>query len=312
MDRPLDEGFRRARTLKRVAAWAGGAAVVVALFVWAPGWISPSISRSRIRMARVDVGPIEAVIEASGTVVPEIEEVVSSPVDARVVRILQRAGADLQPGEPLVELDARESALAVERLSQDLALKSNQQEKTRLELERSLNDLDSQARVKDLQLQAYRSQLARNQALSKEGLISEEVLKQSELAEAQAVVELKKIQIERENAQRMTRTTLDGLALEMGTLRKEAEEARRQLDARRAQGRAPRRPHLVAVGGGDRDPQGRRHRPHRRPLVLPRGRDALRRARQAGERRPPGDRCASARRRSRASSRPSCRRSRTA
>ena len=203
--------------------------MVVALFVWAPGWISPSISRSRIRMARVDVGPIEAVIEASGTVVPEIEEVVSSPVDARVVRILQRAGADLQPGEPLVELDARESALAVERLSQDLALKSNQQEKTRLELERSLNDLDSQARVKDLQLQAYRSQLARNQALSKEGLISEEVLKQSELAEAQAVVELKKIQVERENAQRMTRTTLDGLALEMGTLRKEAEEARRQL-----------------------------------------------------------------------------------
>ena len=204
----------------------------------------------------------------------------SSSAPARICR----------PGEPLVELDARESALAVERLSQNLALKSNQQEKTRLELERSLNDLDSQARIKDLQLQAYRSQLARNRALSKEGLISEEVLKQSELAEAQAVVELKKIQVERENAQRMTRATLDGLALEMGTLRKEAEEARRQLTLAAPRADAPRRPHLVAVRGGDRHPQGRRHRPHRRPLVLPRGRDPLRRARQAGERRPPGDR----------------------
>lgn len=230
MDRPLDEGFRRARTLKRVAMSAGGVAVVLAVFLWGPGWISPSISKSRIRIARVDAGPIEAVIEASGTVVPEVEEVVSSPVDARVVRILQRAGAELQPGQPLVELDARESALAVDRLAQNLALKLNQQDKTRLELERSLNDLDSQARIKDLQLQAYRSQLARNRALSKEGLISEEVLKQSELAEAQAVVELKKIQAERDNAQRITRATLEGLGLEMGTLRKEVEEARRQLN----------------------------------------------------------------------------------
>ncbi len=203
---------------------------MLAVFLWGPGWISPSISKARIRTARVDAGPIEAVIEASGTVVPEVEEVVSSPVDARVVRILERAGAELQAGQPLVELDARESALAVDRLAQNLALKLNQQAKTRLELERSLNDLDSQARIKDLQLQAYRSQLARNRALSKEGLISEEVLRQSELAEAQAVVELKKIQAERDNAQRITRTTLDGLDLEMGTLRKEVEEARRQLN----------------------------------------------------------------------------------
>lgn len=229
MDRPLDEGFRRARAMKRIGLGAGSLAVALVVFLWAPGWISPSISTARIRTARVDVGAIDAVIEASGTVLPEVEEVVSSPVDARVVRILERAGAELQPGQPLVELDARESALAVERLSQNLALKGNQQDKTRLELERSLNELDSQARIKDLQLQAYRAALARNRALAKEGLISDEELKQSELAEAQAIVELKKIQVERDNAQRMTRATLDGLALEIGTLRKEAEEARRQL-----------------------------------------------------------------------------------
>ncbi|HSK08889.1 MAG TPA: HlyD family efflux transporter periplasmic adaptor subunit [Vicinamibacterales bacterium] len=229
MDRPLDEGFRRTRRLKRLAAIGGAVALALAAFVWGPGWITPSVSKARIRTARVEAGPIEAVIEASGTVVPEIEEVVSSPVDARVVRIIQRAGAELLPGQPLVELDASESALAVDRLSQNLALKLNQQDKTRLELERSLNELDSQARIKDLQLQAHRAQLARNRALATEGLISEEILRQTELAEAQAVVELKKIQAERDNAQRLTRATLDGLALEMGTLRKELDEARRQL-----------------------------------------------------------------------------------
>jgi HlyD family secretion protein len=229
VDRPLDAEFRRARTLKRAGVSVAGIGVLLAIFLWGPGWISPSVSRARIRTAHVDAGPIEAVISASGTVLPEIEEVVSSPVDARVLRILVRPGAELKAGQPIVELDTSESSLAVEKLTQNLALKENQQEKTRLDLERSLNDLDSQARIKDLQLQSFRSQLARSQALSAAGLISAEQLRQAELAEAQAVIELKKIQNERENAQRSTRAQLDGLALEMATVRKETQEARRQL-----------------------------------------------------------------------------------
>lgn len=230
MDRPLDANFRRTRALKRAGLSVAGLMLLAFVVFWGPAWISPSISRSRVRTAKVDAGPLEAVISASGTVVPEIEEVVSSPVDARVLRILQRPGAQLSPGQPLVELDASESAMAVEKLAQDLALKENQQEKTRLDLERSLNDLDSQARIKDLQLQSFRAQLSRSQALSREGLISEEQLRQAELSEAQAVIELKKIQNERENAQRSTRAQLAALALEMRTLRKETQEARRQLN----------------------------------------------------------------------------------
>jgi HlyD family secretion protein len=229
VDRPLDETFRRSRTLKRAGFSLAGVLLVLVILLWGPGWISPSIPRSRVRTARVDAGPIEAVISASGTVVPEIEDVVSSPVDARVLRILARPGAELRPGQPLVELDTTEPVMAVEKLAQNVALKENQQQKTRLDLERSLNDLDSQARIKDLQLQSFRSQLTRSQALSKEGLISVEQLRQAELAEAQAVIELKKIQNERDNAQRANRSQLDALSLEMATLRQEEREARRQL-----------------------------------------------------------------------------------
>jgi HlyD family secretion protein len=55
------------------------------------------------------------------------------------------------------------------------------------------------------------------------------VLRQSELAEAQALVELKKIRDERASAQEVARATLEGLALEMKTLRQELEEARRKV-----------------------------------------------------------------------------------
>ena len=229
MDRPLDAEFHRRRTLKRVLVASAALIAAAGLLVWGPGLIWPSVSRSRIRTARADVGPIEAVITASGTVVPEVEEVISSPVGARVLRILKRAGARLAPGEPIVELDTTESALAVEKLAQNLALKENQQAQTKLDLEKRLNDLDSQTSIKDLQLQSLRSQVARDRQLFKDGLIAEELLRQSELAEAQAVIELRKLENERQNAQQSTKTQLAGLALEMATLRREASEARRQL-----------------------------------------------------------------------------------
>ena len=95
MDRPLDAAVLRRAGLTRIAKVAIPALAVIMLIAWLPGFIRPSVSRQRVRMAKVTTGPIEAVITASGMVVPESERALSSPVDARVLRILKR------PGDPL-------------------------------------------------------------------------------------------------------------------------------------------------------------------------------------------------------------------
>ena len=59
---------------------------VVLLVAWLPDLLRPGVSRARIRTARVTTGAVDAMIMASGTIVPEIERVLSSPVDARVLR----------------------------------------------------------------------------------------------------------------------------------------------------------------------------------------------------------------------------------
>src|SRR4029079_17114923 len=96
-------------------AAAVGAVVIV---MGASAVMSPSIRRGEIRTARVQAGPIEATITASGTVVPELEQVLSSPVDARVVRVLKRPGAPLRRGEAILDLDLSASVLAVDRIEQ--------------------------------------------------------------------------------------------------------------------------------------------------------------------------------------------------
>src|SRR5687768_14508860 len=100
MDRPLDPAFVSHRRRRRTMGAAAGVSLAGVVLLWGPGLIRPTVNRDRIRTARVDQGPIEAVITASGTVVPEVEQVIASPVDARVLRILKRAGEAVAPGEP--------------------------------------------------------------------------------------------------------------------------------------------------------------------------------------------------------------------
>jgi HlyD family secretion protein len=229
MDRPLDPDFVQQRRRRRTMGAAASVSLAGIALVWGPGLLRPTVSRDRIRTARVDQGAIEAVITAAGTVVPEVEQVISSPVDARVLRILKRAGDTVAPGEPIVELDLSPSRVALAKLDQDLALKRNQQERARLELQGKLADIQAKWDVKKLQLESARAQLRRHRDLSAQGLLSQEALQQTELAEAQAAVELRQLEAEKAAAQQTTRAQLAGGALEAAQLSREREEASRQL-----------------------------------------------------------------------------------
>src|SRR5215813_4454512 len=177
MDRELDVSFRRQRMWRRTMMLVAVAALVAAVFVWGPRLIKPTVARARIRTAKVDAGPMEAQITASGIVTPEFEQVISSPVSARVLKILKRPGATLAKGEPILELDLNESRLAIEKLNQQIELKQNQQAK---------------------------ASTARNRELHRQGLLSEERLREIELTEEKTGYELKQLEDSKHNAEAST------------------------------------------------------------------------------------------------------------
>jgi HlyD family secretion protein len=226
MDREIDQGFRRKQFAKRGLFSLVIISLIAAGFIYAPRLIKPSIHRSRIRTARVDSGLIEATISASGVV----EQVISSPINARVTKILKRPGDLLKQGEPILELDVSESVLAVDKVNQQIALKQNQQAKIKLDLENTLIDLQSRSDIKNLEYKSAKASAARSRALSQQGLLSEEKLREAELLEEKTAFELKQIENSKRNAQQSTKTQIEGLALEMNTLQKEKIEAQRQLE----------------------------------------------------------------------------------
>jgi HlyD family secretion protein len=230
MDRPLDENFRKQQITKRVVQGSIALMVVVAIFIWVPSWISPSVSRNRIRTAKVDRGPIEATITASGTVVPEFEQVIPSPIETRVLKILQRPGAVLKKGEPILELDISAATLALEKLNDQITLKQNEQARLKIDLEKTLNDLQTQMQIKKLRLEFLKSKTEQQQKLFEIGGSSKEQLRQTKLEEDIAVLELQQLEISIRNTQQSLQNQLEGVATELKILQGERAEAKHQLD----------------------------------------------------------------------------------
>ncbi len=245
MDRPLDPSFRRRRRLKQIARSLAGLAALVSLLVWLPGWIRPAVDSDRIRTARVQQGPVEETISASGTVVPRFEQILFSPVHTRLVRILRKPGDRLQKGEPIVELDLNAARLEVEKRAEQLALKQNQRTRLELEERQRLGDLETSWRLKKLDLERLRTRTAQYRELQGIGAVSAEQLGEAQLEEERAGIELRQLEENRSNLVESTRAQLEALQLEMKTLEREGEEARRRLE--RARIRADREGVLTSV-----------------------------------------------------------------
>ena len=230
MDRPVDPSFLRRRRLKRIAASAAGLAAAVWLFLWLPGLIRPAVDRDRIRTAAVERGPVEETITASGTIVPEFEQILFSPIDTRLLRILEKPGAVLEKGQPIVELDLSGARHEVERRAEDLALKRNRRTQLELDERQRLGDLDTRWRLKKLDMQRLQTRVDQYVELQKIGAVSQEEFQQVQLEAQRTGIELQQIEEDRGNLLESTRAQVEALEVEMKTLEREGEEARRRLE----------------------------------------------------------------------------------
>ena len=75
--------------------------------------------------------------------------------NALLVRILQKPGAMLQQGQPIVELDLNAARLDVEKRAEELALKQNRRTQLELDERKKLSDLDTRWKLKDLEFQRF-------------------------------------------------------------------------------------------------------------------------------------------------------------
>lgn len=230
MDRPISKTDIRKRNTRRIIIAAVCILLVLIAARVVAGLVRPSVSRGRIRTAIVDRGPIEATISARGTVVPEYEHIITSPIDSRVTRILMSPGTNVRASEPILELDVSAVKLDLEKLNDQIALKQNERDRAHVDLERTLGDLCARRAIQELELESCLHMAACHRQLVELGIGSENQARKSETDARRARIELEQLDESIANARRTLEVQLEGLDLEIGILEKERDDAARRLE----------------------------------------------------------------------------------
>ena len=214
MDKVIEEEVKAGRRKK--AFWIIIAIVlIISLLIWLLRVsLSASIKKSTITTAVVEMGNIENTITASGEVLPEFEEIISSPINASVQSVQMDAGSQVKAGQSVLSLDKSVAQTDYEKLKFQLESKRNDVKKLRLELNKSFYDIKSNNDVKQLRINSLEADVENAKRLFKAGGGTREDIEKAEL-------NLKVARLEKQQLENEVKTKQQTMEVEM----KEAEIA---------------------------------------------------------------------------------------
>jgi HlyD family secretion protein len=208
MDKVIAKEVLTARRNKAI-----GIAILVIVLLGAAVWllrnsISSSLDANEFTTAVVEVGSIENTLNASGEVLPEFEQVITSPINASIKDVLLEAGTPVNAGQSILSLDKQASQNEYEKMKFQLESKRNSIEKMKLELNKSFYDIKSNNDIKQLRINSLQASVEDAKRLYKAGGGTREQIEQAELALKVALLEKKQLENEIRSKQQTMRVDI--------------------------------------------------------------------------------------------------------
>lgn len=229
MDIEISHEELKKQSQKRYLMLGLGGALVIFAIVAFRLFIRPSVDFRTLRTAPVKRESIQASLTASGTVVPEFEQVMDSPLQARIDSVYHQAGQMVLAGTPILKLDITYTQMELEKLQDGLQKKKNEATLIRLRMEKSLSDLKSQYDIKKLQISSLESVVENEQHLVSIGGGRQEDVRQAELNLLVAKRELQQLQEQINNQQQTNKADLAALSFDIRIEEKSINELRRRM-----------------------------------------------------------------------------------
>ncbi|RWY46015.1 efflux RND transporter periplasmic adaptor subunit [Mucilaginibacter gilvus] len=158
--------------------------------------LKSSIKRADITTAVVEIGSVENTLNATGEVLPEFEEILTSPINASIKNVVMDAGNKVNAGQSILTLDKSASQTEFEKINFQMQSKRNEIAKLKLDLNKSFFDIQSNNDIKQLRISNLADAVENAKRLFKAGGGTREGIEQAELN--LKVAQLEKKQLENE------------------------------------------------------------------------------------------------------------------
>ncbi len=242
MDKQIDKATIRRRQLRAAVPWIIGTAVVLTAIIWLLLALEKSVKERDIRIGTVDRGAIETTVNASGRVVPAYEEIITSPVESRLIQSFVRLGDSVSAGTPLLELDLETANTNFEKMLDTYEVMRRELLQLQLNNKTALSELDMQIKVKGMQVNSLEVEVQNERHLDSLGSGTGERVRQAETALATARLELQQLRHRHDNERLRANAAEEVQRLQLSSYEKDLAITRKTL----ARGRIPA-PHSGSV-----------------------------------------------------------------
>lgn len=229
MDSAISSEFIQKQRSK-VGLYAVLAIVVLAAAVWLlRGALSTSVKSADIRTAVVETGDVENTLQASGEVQPELEQVITSPIAAIIQQAYVSAGASVQAGDQILELDKAFTQIEFAKQKDGLALKRNGIVKLHLELDKSFYDIKIQDSIKACRIVSLRADLENARHLFQAGGGTQATIEKIETELRVAQLEKRQLENDIRSRQLVMQASIRESEISASIQKKELSEFERRL-----------------------------------------------------------------------------------
>lgn len=230
MDKEITQEVTTQRRKKTLIIVIITIAIFITLIWIVRSTFKSSIKRSEITTAKVETGNIENTINATGEVLPEFEEILTSPINASIKNVTMDAGNKVNAGQSILTLDKSATQTDYDKMKFQLESKQNEIQKLRLDLNKSFYDIQSNNDIKKLRIDNLADAVENAKRLFKAGGGTREGIEQAELNLKVAQLEKKQLENEVKNKQQTMQIEIKEAQIAADILSSDLKALQRKLD----------------------------------------------------------------------------------
>jgi len=229
MDKVIEEEVTSRKRKKTLLFAVSLISVIAAAVLLLRFTFASSVNKSAITTAVVEKGSIENTISASGEILPEFEEIITSPINASVQNVLLDAGIGVKAGQSVLTLDKSASKTEYEKLKFGLESKQNDIQKLKLELDKSFYDIKSNNNIKQLRIGSLEADVENAKRLYKAGGGTREDVEKAELNLKVAMLEKQQLENEIKSKQQTMQVQMREAGIAASIQQNDLHELERKL-----------------------------------------------------------------------------------
>ncbi len=256
MDREIPKEIRKKERNKKIIRFSAIAVTAVVVISVLISLMRTGVKKKDIILSVVDKGTIEVSISASGKVAPAFEEIITSPINSRIVEVYRRGGDSVDVGTPILKLDLQSTETEYKKLLDEEEMRRYKLEQLRVNNQTKLSDMAMQIKVSAMKLNRMKVELRNEHYLDSLGAGTTDKVRQAELSYNVAQLEYEQLKQQYDNEKEVAAAELKVQELDFNIFRKNLAEMKRTLDD--AQIRSPRKAILTYINNqvGAQVPQG--------------------------------------------------------